>query len=397
MLKRLGSSIFSYLILVSILVFIDCKEKTISPQADNFYSNFTQAQLDSMTLASLEKVDNHPFYKMTYYGDYGFSDYIKPGANHSAVIKKNIPFDQFSLGIKSSKFTDPQREKADSVFYSEIVTVPKHIRLWRDLKSKIKNKSWGCTCFAAMGNVDNSILGRNFDWYDHIPLLLFTNPPDGYASVSMVDLDYFGFNQGNLPELAQNKQRLLNTPWLPFDGMNEMGVAIGMMAIDHAEPPSDPAKKTIGEIEVIRLVLDYAKNTEQAIELIKQFNVSMENPPIHYLIADSSGQSAIVEFVSGKMIVMKNTESWQVSTNFIIHGSGAPEDVNCWRYNRAYDTLKNARGKMTNTSAMNLLQSVSQTSTIWSMVYQMNSGKFDVAVGRKFNEIKSFNLKNNCK
>ncbi len=383
--KRLHH-VVPYLILILFFLSTNCNEKTVTPQ-DDIYSKYTKEQLDSLTLSSLKKVDDYPLYTMTYYGDYGFSNYVKPGANKSAFLKTNILFEKFSLWFKNSKLTNTQRINFSQGPYSEI----------RNLKSKIRVDSWGCTCFAAMGNTNATLLGRNFDWYDHIPLLLFADPPDGYASVSMVDLDYFGFNRNNLPDKAQNNRRLLDTPWLPFDGMNEMGVAIGMMAIPHAESPFDPKKKTIGEIEVIRLVLDYAKSSEHAIELIKQYNVRMETPPIHYLIADSSGHSAIIEFVSGKMIVMGNTESWQVSTNFIIHNSGAPENVSCWRYKKAYNSLQEAAGKFTSQEAMNLLQKVAQSNTIWSMVYELNSNKLNVVVGRKYNYLKSFDLRGGIK
>ncbi len=347
-IKRLHH-VIPYMIFILFTLSMNCIKQAVTPQYD-IYSQYTKTQLDSLTLASLKKVDGYPFYTMTHYGDYGFSDYIKPGGKGFASTEKKF---EFSKNL------------------------------------------WSCTCLAALGNENATILGRNFDWHDHIPLLIFTDPQDGYASVSMVDLDYFGFNRNNLPDEAQNNRRLLETPWLPFDGMNEMGVAIGMMAIPHADSPSDPKKKTIGEIEVIRLVLDYAKNTDHAIDLIKKYNVRMETPPIHYLIADSSGNSVIIEFVGGKMIVIRNSEPWQVSTNFIIHGSGAPENVTCWRYNRAYNILQEVRGKLTSEGTMNLLQRVAQSNTIWSMVYQMNSGKLNTVVGKNFAKIISFELKNN--
>ena len=349
MSKRRLRHLISCEVCISFLLVISCKEKALTPQ-DDFYSNYTRTQLDSLTLASLKKVDDYPFYTMTYYGDYGFSKYITPKNRNYSLAPKTIAFN-------SDRF--------------------------------------GCTCFTAMGDKEATIFGRNFDWYDHIPLLLFTDPPDGFASVSMVDLDYFGFSRNNLPDQAQNNRQLLDTPWLPFDGMNEKGVTIGIMAINHAEPPSDPKKKTIGEIEVLRLVLDCAKSTEHAVELIQKYNVRMETPPIHYLIADSNGNSAIIEFVGGKMIVMRNSEQWQVSTNFIIHGSGAPANVSCWRYNRAYNSLREADGKFSCASAMDLLQSVSQSSTIWSMVYQMNYGKIQAVVGKEFDDIETFQLQMN--
>jgi hypothetical protein len=37
------------------------------------------------------------------------------------------------------------------------------------------------------------LFGRNFDYYYSPALLLFTRPPAGYASVSMVDLAVVGF------------------------------------------------------------------------------------------------------------------------------------------------------------------------------------------------------------
>lgn len=115
-------------------------------------------------------------------------------------------------------------------------------------------------------------------------------------------------------------------------------------------------------------------------------------PPIHYLVADTSGHSAIIEFVGGEIIVIRNDEPWQVSTNFIIHNSGAPNYTGCWRYDTAYDYLKNVDGKVVNEAAMNLLQQVSQSNTIWSMVYEMNSGGMHVAVGRKYDDTEKFSL-----
>ena len=49
------------------------------------------------------------------------------------------------------------------------------------------------------------VYGRNFDWQYSPALLLFTNPPDGYASVSMVDIEYLVG--------AENTEGLLTCLW----------------------------------------------------------------------------------------------------------------------------------------------------------------------------------------
>ena len=323
-----------------------CPGRSDESDGLNDITQYTRQQLDSLSMASLREVDNYPFYMMTFYGDYGFSNYLQTGNRESFAALTSVT---------------------------------------------VEEESWSCTCFSALGN-QSGFLGRNFDWRDCIPLLLFTDPPDGFASVSMVDLEYLGFHRGNLPDGTGNSRNLLWAPWLPFDGMNEMGVAVGMMAIPHAEPPYSPAKITIDEIELIRLVLDYAETVEHAISLIRRYNIRMLDPPIHYLIADVSGRSAIVEFVGGEMIVHRNEEPWQVSTNFIIHGSGAPGNAACWRYNRVYDRLEDTAGRLNEEAAMNLLQSVSQSHTIWSMVYDMRTGEVYTAVGGDYDDVEKFHL-----
>ena len=64
------------------------------------------------------------------------------------------------------------------------------------------------------------LYGRNFDWQYSPALLLFTDPPDGYASVSMVDIAYLGFDgkkAGTVTDLSLTERaRLLFAPSWPF-------------------------------------------------------------------------------------------------------------------------------------------------------------------------------------
>ena len=307
----------------------------------------TETNADSLTLVSLQKMDDYPLYTMTYYGDYNFA----ARAGRSGNSQTRIP----SLDVEDLPF--------------------------------------GCTCFTSLEDSNEILLGRNFDWDSSIPLLLYTDPPVGYASVSIVDLEFLGYTRQNLPDNYDNRSNLLQAPWWPFDGMNEMGVAIGMMAVPHADSPLDPSKITLGEIDAIRLVLDFAATTEEAIQLMDEYNILMETPPIHYLITDRNSDSAIIEFVNDEMIVIRNEEPWQVSTNFIINGSGAPANSSCWRYNSAYSQLQEASGSISSSDAMSILQSVS-ASTKWSVVYDVVSGDIQVAVGTDYNNIYTFNMNN---
>ncbi len=332
----------TFLAVLSVILSGACNKGSTSHDID--YTQYTEEELDSMTITSLELVDDYPLYTMIYYGDYGFADFIETGYTSN------------------------------------------------DAKTQTYVDKWACTCFAAMGSYRTRFFGRNFDWSNRATLLLYTKPPDAYASVSMVDLFYLGYNAENLADSTTDLERLLDTPYLPFDGMNEKGVAVSMMAVPEVKAPEDPDKVTIGEIHVIRLILDYAKDVNEAIDLLQQYNVRIEEPPIHYLIADRSDNSVVIEFVDGEMIILRNEEPWQVSTNFVISDYEEPGEASCWRYDSTSAQLEEYKGDITADLAMDILESVSQPFTIWSTVYDMSNGDIRVAMGTKYNEIHKFNL-----
>jgi hypothetical protein len=250
--------------------------------------------------------------------------------------------------------------------------------------------AWCCSLFAVLGDPTNALYGRNFDWEHSPALLLFTDPPDGYASVSMVDIAYLGFSRealNCLTELPLDERRpLLRAPLMPFDGMNEHGLAIGMAAVPPGDVPPDPAKETIGSLEVIREMLDHARTVEDAVAILQSYNITFGGgPPLHYLVAEPSGQSALVEFHQGELIIIHNTEPWQLATNFLVASvqDSSPEK-SCWRYDLMSEALAGKAGRLGQGAALDLLSSVSQPNTQWSIVYGMSSGEITVAMGRGF-------------
>ena len=95
--------------------------------------------------------------------------------------------------------------------------------------------SWACSLFAALGDPQGMLYGRNFDWEFSPALLLLSDPPEGDASFAMVDLSYLDIDPALIDHLDQvdleSRRPLLDAPYLPFDGMNEAGLAVGMAAV----------------------------------------------------------------------------------------------------------------------------------------------------------------------
>ena len=298
------------------------------------------------SLASLRRIDDLPLYVMHIYGNYGFGDFL-------------------DRGTQSGRASDyPQEEKP----------------------------GWACSVFSAMGTENEFLMGRNFDWHNHQALLLFTDPPDGYASATMVDISYLQFPEDGATWI--DRRRLLDAPYWPFDGLNERGLAVGMMAVPYARDRSDTSRKTIGPLHAIRLMLDHAASVEQAVELLGQYNVDFgDGPPVHYLVADASATSAVIEYIDGEMVVQYNDQPWQVATNFVVHDiSPKGADAPCWRYNHLYEELAQANGRITTSQAMSLLADVSQPNTMWSIVYSMTNGDISLAMDRQYDQLRSFAL-----
>ena len=196
----------------------------------------------------------------------------------------------------------------------------------RDLPG-LRGRRLGLFSLRRARDPEDRLFGRNFDWRYSPALLLFTDRPaaGGYASVSMVDIAYLGFedNSVDLTVLPLAERRgFLEAPSWPFDGMNEAGVAVGMAAVPSgsqsaADERHDPGKPTIDSLEVIRAILDRAGSVDEAVAILGQYNVDWEGgPPLHYLVADRSGRAALVEFHGGQIVVLPNAGPWHAATNF---------------------------------------------------------------------------------
>ncbi len=315
------------------------------------------------SLATLETINDHPFYRMTYYGDYS--------------------------------------------------------QIYRDLKSRFY---WAmdipkphCSSFAALNPQGHAILGYNNDG-DYWPmLLLFTDPPNGYASISISDLGgwFPGFDKSFTPYSSdRDRSLLLYSPYRTISGMNEMGFAVSTMADPSGSWSIDPAKDTLGASEARRILLDHAKDVEAAIALLSQYNVSYEGTSVsHLLLADRSHHSALVEWVDGDMKVIRNQQPWQVSTNFRVYG--AQERINAdiaqyqadgtvfgdglgrnhWRYITAWETLRKTDGLFTPDQSLNLLNTVSiPYETQYSAVYDLTTGAVQMVTERNYEEVYHFTL-----
>lgn len=215
-----------------------------------------------------------------------------------------------------------------------------------------------------------------------------------------------------------NKITCLAAPYVPLDGINEAAVACGIyMSYQGASTVATDqnliGKQNITSTTMLRLVLDYAGSVDEAVELIKNYNLhDSANTSFHYMVADSTGKSAVLEWLpdnaaddtdndgtARKLVVHYNTgdgylgeregaADYQWVTNFILQtgyydcyeGLDLINEKNgADRYDRIYERLSPTNGVVKDeAAAMEILKEIGRRTwnggggvTVHSVVYNL--------------------------
>ena len=316
-------------------------------------------RLELATLLSLQTLDSHPLYKMAYAGDYGFDDFLKVGAKSDRDIERFV--------IQ---------------------------RLLKGIDLNLNISSAGCSAFSAWNEKGERIFARNFDFDPAPALFLETQPDRGYASLSIANLAFAGYGGGFLPHPKSFDSFLtLAAPYLPFDGMNEKGLAMALLAVPHAEPAQTGPGVMLNTTAIIRLVLDKAATVDEALDLIEAHPLYFSGGvACHYLVADAAGGSAIVEFLDGDAKITEGEGNYQAVTNFIVYngrneGEGGTEFE---RYDIITGRLKERDGVVSQQEAVAILSEAKIPGrTQWSAVYNLTTGEVLICMGEKYGQAHS--------
>jgi hypothetical protein len=246
-----------------------------------------------------------------------------------------------------------------------------------------------CSTVCLRSPTGHVLFGRNLDYLHDACLIVRIHRGGELDSIAVLDLHYLNLNREDLEDTSLIRRiPLLFAPYYLQDGMNRHGVAVADMSVPGVKPPRDAARPNILHSTAMRLIIDYATNTDDAVEILKQYNVHFVAETCHFMIADASGKSVVIEFINGETIVTPIKESWQVCTNHQIHGANEEQrDERCERYRTASDQLANASAAAGISDVMRVMESVSKEHwTMWSSVYDLTSKKYRIAYRRHYDK-----------
>ena len=275
----------------------------------------------------------------------------------------------------------------------------------------MKAPNFGCSAFCTQGTDGHTLMGRNYDFKnDTSAMLVYCTPKDGYASVAFAALDNIN---ANTPDASMAKKlATLTAPFICLDGMNEKGVSIAVLTLDSEPVHQNTGKPTIATTLAIRLVLDRAATTEEAVQLLSSYDMfASSGRDYHFYITDASGDGRVVEYDCEKETRPLVATPMEAITNFYglyrdkvlpnqrngIYGHGRE------RYDAVMKVLEEQAEGYTNDTVWDALKASSQepnpvditSNTQWSIAYNNTGLTAEIVIRRHWDEIISYSLSQN--
>lgn len=305
------------------------------------------------TLASLKQVDGNPYlYAMEYKASYDLDEIIERDVDQNAELLNYVTA-KIGKGI-------PIKGKSAQV---------------ADENGKLE--TFNCTSFQVKNATGKGFLyGRNYDYFANPTLVTISRPKKGYASMAASDMSHFGYNLESLPTSFKKKILCLAAIYAPVDGINEKGLCTSIMALPHQPANQNSGKHSVGTSIIMRLWLDRCATVDEALNLLATVDLrhdSIVGSGYHYMVADASGDCAIIEFDKEdgwKTLVLHkpSDQQYMLVTNHLLSPKyrtdtpdpavGNPNSKSWWRYETADNYLKGLGGVLTPDQAQECLNLV---------------------------------------
>lgn len=247
--------------------------------------------------------------------------------------------------------------------------------------------SQACSTFALQKG-ERIVYGRNYDWFIS----------DGMVVINKKNVSKTGLlssSQGALTWVSKYGSISFNQYGkdLPLDGMNEAGLVVANMWLETTkwEPPD--SRLSITPLVWIQYQLDNSASVKEVIKSRKKIRVDGTNSgPLHYLVCDRYGDAVVIEFLEGKAVyhrgknlplVTLTNSTYAVSLQFYEADEKEKAEMSRLVSGNSLERFGIAAHMLTEykqqsdipieTYAFQILSSVAQGSTQWSIVYDINN------------------------
>lgn len=272
------------------------------------------------------------------------------------------------------------------------------------LPVSMKPPHFECSAFTYRGRDGKVRMGRNYDFFLNTSAMLVCNhPKNGYASIGLCTLNNL---QADHPlESLKGKLSTLAAPFVTLDGMNEKGVSIAVLTLDSEPVYQQTGKQMISTSLIIRMVLDRAGSTEEAVRLFEKYDMfASSGRDYHFYVTDASGDGRAIEYDCEDPDRSFRVTPCRVLTNFQIPylDKVLPDQKNgIYGHGRErYDIILNTLDEKDPDTAWKALQAAAQdpkpgdvtSNTQWTVLYNNTDLSAKMVLRRHWEEVFSFSL-----
>jgi len=101
----------------------------------------------------------------------------------------------------------------------------------------------------------------------------------------------------------------------PNGGINEKGLVVEQTTLWQTEYPASNVRPAVNELQWIQYLLDTCSTVQEVLEVAPSIRIDQSTSKLHYLIADRSGDSAVIEFLNEKMTIHRGKLQLPVIVN----------------------------------------------------------------------------------
>ncbi len=173
------------------------------------------------------------------------------------------------------------------------------------------------------------------------------------------------------------------------DGINEKGLSINCASNreEYYWEESYPEQPAVYASHMARIVMDTCSTVDEAIELMGSVRIWFPNEGLHWIIADASGKSVVVEFdLDRKIAVFDRNGPYEIMTNTALQKGEEYIMANCWRYRTAKPMIE--AGIQDTKDMLEIMKAIRFTSgnyrTLWTSIMDINNRSFEIFYRKEY-------------
>ncbi len=166
-----------------------------------------------------------------------------------------------------------------------------------------------CTTFV-LDNNGQPVYGKNADWQPPIPSFVIVNKRGVAKTSAFLPQEPYAIPISWTSQFGSVTFNFYAREW-PFEGINEAGLFISMQGGEGRAKdayPEPDSRTPIGAYQLVQYQLDNFSTIDEVIASFQSIRIPKpreDSPipfPVHWLVGDSKGKCASIDFVDGKMV-----------------------------------------------------------------------------------------------